>query len=42
MDNVWWVHKDINKMKLDFSLQDFINLCNLVVTNKENIRYGQK
>lgn len=41
-DNVWWVIKNINKMKLDFSLQEFISLCELVVTNKENIKYGRE
>lgn len=40
-NNVWWVKKDINKMKLDFPLQTFIKLCEEVVKNKENIRYGR-
>ena len=35
--NVWWVKKDINKMKLDFPLHTFIELCEKVVANKENI-----
>jgi hypothetical protein len=41
-DNVWWTTKDINKMKLDFSLKEFIQLCEYVVKNKENIKYGRK
>jgi hypothetical protein len=28
--NVWWVHKDINSLKTDFSLQRFLELCSLV------------
>lgn len=39
-DNVWWVHKDINKMKMDLSLKDFINYCEIIILNKENIKYG--
>jgi hypothetical protein len=40
--NVWWVKKDINKMKLDFPLDQFIDLCEQVVKNKENIKYGRE
>lgn len=40
-DNVWWVTKNINKMKLDFSIREFINLCEQVINNKENIKYGR-
>jgi hypothetical protein len=40
-NNVWWVKKDINKMKLDFPLNLFIELCEKVVANKENIRNGR-
>jgi hypothetical protein len=36
-NNVWWVKKDINKMKLDFPLHIFIKLCEKVVANKEKI-----
>lgn len=39
--NLWWVKKDINKMKLDFPLNLFIELCEKVVANKENIRNGR-
>ena len=36
-DNVQWVHKNINKMKWDFSQEEFINYCHLVnnYSNKE-------
>lgn len=33
--NVWWVHRDINKMKLDFPLDRFIELCKTVAENKK-------
>lgn len=36
-DNIWWVKKDINKMKLDFPLPIFIELCEKVIANKEKI-----
>lgn len=36
---VWWVLQDINKMKLDFDLDNFINLCQKVIDNKENIKW---
>lgn len=32
-DNVQWVHKDINKMKMDLSQNAFIALCKAVATN---------
>lgn len=30
IDNVQWVHKDVNIMKLDFNQEKFIEFCNLV------------
>lgn len=30
LGNIWWVHKDINKMKMDFSIQRFREMCKLV------------
>lgn len=33
--NVQWVHKDINKLKTDFSQDRFIELCKLVAKNNE-------
>lgn len=35
-DNVWWIHKDINKMKMDFTLDKFKELCKLVVETTIN------
>jgi hypothetical protein len=32
--NVQWIHKDLNKMKSDFSEDRFIELCGLVSTHK--------
>jgi hypothetical protein len=34
IDNIHWVHKDINRMKSDFDLEYFLNLCKLVSQNK--------
>ncbi len=34
--NVQWVHKDINRMKWSLDEGYFVELCNLVVKNKEN------
>jgi hypothetical protein len=31
--NVQWVHRDINRMKSDFSLDHFVNLCKAVASN---------
>jgi hypothetical protein len=33
--NVQWVHKDINKLKTDFSQEKFIELCKLVAIHNE-------
>lgn len=33
--NVWWVHKEINKLKVNFGLDRFIELCELVAKNKD-------
>ena len=30
LDNVWWIHKIINEMKWDLSLDRFLYLCNLI------------
>jgi hypothetical protein len=37
--NVQWVHKDINCMKSDMSLQSFIELCDAVAAHS---RLGEK
>lgn len=36
--NVVWVHKDINKMKMEFPEDRFFYLCELVVNNLKNIK----
>ena len=28
--NVWWIHKDINWMKQDYTREEFINYCKMV------------
>lgn len=33
IDNVQWVHKDINIMKMDLSKEKFIDYCRLIVEN---------
>jgi hypothetical protein len=33
--NVQWVHKDINKMKMDFTEKRFVELCKLISENKK-------
>lgn len=34
--NVWWVHKDINKMKMDIPLNQFLTYCQIISShNKE-------
>lgn len=41
-DNVWWVQKDINKLKLNFTLDRFTELCEMVATHKkEKIKDGR-
>jgi hypothetical protein len=34
VDNVQWVHKTINTMKMDMSDKQFISLCKMVANNK--------
>jgi hypothetical protein len=36
IDNVHWVHRDINKMKMEFPMKRFLEMCNLVV-NYNNV-----
>jgi hypothetical protein len=37
LENVQWVHKDINLMKMDFSQDRFFELCKKVIQNQEGI-----
>lgn len=34
-NNVQWVHKDINNIKQDYTVDEFVNYCKLVVENYE-------
>lgn len=37
IDNIQWVHKDVNRMKLNYPEEYFINICNLISNlKKEN------
>lgn len=40
-NNIQWVHKDINRMKTDFSQEYFVKLCQLVV-NQIHQDYGNQ
>lgn len=35
-DNIQWVHKDINKMKMDITQKEFIKLCKEITKFQEN------
>ena len=35
LDNVHWVHKDINRMKSDFEVEDFVRLCRCIAGHRE-------
>ena len=39
MDNIQWVHKDINRMKNAFDEEYFINMCKLIVENNKLKKY---
>jgi len=34
--NIWWIHKNLNMMKSNFSKDYFIELCNLVINNNDS------
>lgn len=34
LDNIQWVHKDVNMMKTDLDERYFINMCRLVINHK--------
>jgi hypothetical protein len=36
--NIQWVHKDVNKIKQGFDEDYFINLCQLIINNKNKIK----
>jgi len=35
-DNIQWLHKDVNKMKMDIPEEIFIEYCKIIAKNKEN------
>lgn len=39
--NLQWVTKEINTMKWDFTQERFVELCEMVVANKEKIKNGR-
>lgn len=36
-DNIQWVHKDINRMKNEYDMKYFVNMCKLIVENNKGI-----
>ncbi len=39
--NVWWVHKEVNRLKNDFDLKEFLYWCNKLVAH-ERVKYRQQ
>ncbi len=35
LDNIQWIHKDLNKMKMNFANDYFIKTCKLVAENNK-------
>ena len=35
-DNVWWVHKEVNRLKNNYSLQELVYWCSLIVNTHGN------
>lgn len=33
IDNIQWVHKDINRMKNEYNMEYFLHMCSLIVEN---------
>lgn len=40
--NIQWVHKDVNKMKMNFSEEYFLKICKLIVKNDKSKRKNRK
>jgi hypothetical protein len=38
ISNLHWVHKDVNKMKMDLPLKRFIEMCKLISENNTNVK----
>ena len=34
-NNVWWIHKDFQAMKMDMTVDDFLSVCNEVVAHHQ-------
>lgn len=37
-DNIWWLHKDINRMKSDLTLEHFKEMCKLISEGESFLR----
>jgi len=37
LGNVWWVHKNVNLMKRDLELKQFISLCKIISDKNKKI-----
>lgn len=37
LNNVWWVHKDINIIKLELSIEKLLTWCYLIINKKESL-----
>lgn len=37
VNNVQWVHKTVNKMHREYSISEYINMCELVVNNRRSV-----
>ena len=35
LDNIQWIHKDLNKMKMNYSNEYFIEMCRLIANNNK-------
>jgi hypothetical protein len=42
IDNIQWIHKKINRMKMDLSDQEFINMCKIISNFQELKEYNNE
>ena len=42
LDNIQWVHKDLNKMKTNYPNDYFIKMCKYVANNNKQNRCNEK
>lgn len=40
--NVWWVHKDVNRMKSDFSLESYVDFCEKIAQFQKTKDFSDK